>query len=175
MRGRAGGRWSDGNSGGRGGDARSSGTSGRRLAADEDGCWKSRLSADLVARGGDAGRRFDDDRCWGLRRTPTKTEGTSGAGLLLGGKMTDAGAGTRGAPLLEHSGDGDLARRRRGNTSSIHERGGASWAAWTRWPEGRRGMASGTMGGKAWGMCGVAALEESRGRGDRYVGINRGG
>ena len=29
-------------------------------------------------------------------------------------RTTDAGAGARGAPLLEHSGDEDLARRRRG-------------------------------------------------------------
>ena len=38
----------------------------------------------------------------GLRRTPTKTE-----------ERADAGAGARGAPLLERSGDGALARRRR--------------------------------------------------------------
>ena len=52
-------------------------------------------------------------------------------------RTTDAGAGARGAPLLEHSGDEDLARRRRGRGLVLQREARGVERGRVRWGSGR--------------------------------------
>ena len=57
--------------------------------------------------------RVQGGRCWGSGELRPKRRGRAARGSCWARRTTDAGAGARGAPLLERSGDGALARRRR--------------------------------------------------------------
>ena len=83
----------------------------------------------------------------GLRRTPTKTE-----------ERADAGAGARGAPLLERSGDGGLTRRTCGAAWSCKGRHGGHGEE----AEGGRGARQSTAG---WWRSGNDATTSSRATG----------